>query len=72
MFTVDFVQVFLLLLCSGIQRQNSDILTAALHVDASLHWDVRKLIEAIIQPDEATTSLPSDFAKVFLEQAGQR
>lgn len=63
--------MLLLLLCAGIQDKNSDILSAAMHVDASLHWDVRKLIEAVVRPDELTTCLPSDFAKVFLEHSGQ-
>ena len=61
----------LLLLCAGIQDKNADILTAAMQVDASLHWEVRMLIEAVVRPDEPTMSLPSDFAQVFLEHSGQ-
>ncbi|XP_070196662.1 uncharacterized protein [Littorina saxatilis] len=68
-FEEQVAKVLLLLLCAGIQDKNSEILSAAMHVDAALHWDIRQLIESVVRPDELTTSLPTDFAKVLLEHS---
>ncbi|KAL8582812.1 hypothetical protein ACOMHN_066828 [Nucella lapillus] len=65
----EIAKGLLLLLCAGIQVKNPAILAAAMRVDAALHWDVRQLIEAVVRPDEPTTSLPPDFPTVLLQRS---
>ncbi|XP_076446519.1 uncharacterized protein LOC143283946 isoform X2 [Babylonia areolata] len=67
----EVAKVLLLLLCAGIQDNNEVIQTAALQVDATLHWDMRQLIEAVVRPDSSSTSLPTDFASIFSEHSGE-
>lgn len=64
-------QVFLLLLCAGVQEKNTDILSAAVQLDPSFHWDIRQLIEAVVRPDDPTFLLPLNFADVFFQHSGE-